>query len=256
MNANFTFGASRRRPPLLYDLPVLAELPDLFPKLGQFLLLGGRERARRSLAAIDLGLLHPVPDRRLGEVQLPRHLPGRLAGREDLPDDLGLELVGEATPLPGPMSDTVSALRSVSTKPDQAQADVIELRHPKKDPPLFVALRHETARHLSDAANALLDDAVNLACSGPWAARSDEQKVGAVANISTEALMECGDERVSALARLYIETRSVITLLRTKPGYSAGVLRRGRASGSCVAASSRPVPGGSWSALLVVRHGF
>jgi hypothetical protein len=46
---------------------ILAELPDLFPELGQLLLLGGRERTRRSLAPVHLRLLHPVPDRDLGE---------------------------------------------------------------------------------------------------------------------------------------------------------------------------------------------
>lgn len=96
-------------------------------------------------------------------------------------------------------------------------ADVIELKTPKKDHSQFIALRHETARHLKDAANALLDDAVNLAFAGPWAEWSDEQKVGAVANITTQALVDCGDERIAALARLYEDIQAASTLLRSKP---------------------------------------
>jgi hypothetical protein len=96
-------------------------------------------------------------------------------------------------------------------------ADVIELKTPKKESPKFVILRHETARRLSDAANALLDDAVNLAFAGPWATWSDEQKVGAVANVTADALIDSGDERVAALARLHEQMQMVIAALRAKP---------------------------------------
>jgi hypothetical protein len=96
-------------------------------------------------------------------------------------------------------------------------ADVIELKPPRKDRPKFIILRHETARHLGDAANELPDDAVNLAFAGPWAEWGDDQKVGAVASITTEALIDCGDERVAALARLHDQIQCVIAALRAKP---------------------------------------
>jgi hypothetical protein len=82
------------------DVPVLAELPVLLAEPGQLLLLGGSQRTRWSLAPVHLRLLHPAPHGGLGQVEIAGHLAGGPAAREDLPNDLGLELLGEATPLP------------------------------------------------------------------------------------------------------------------------------------------------------------
>ena len=95
-------------------------------------------------------------------------------------------------------------------------ADVIRLK-PKGDRAQFTILRHETARHLMDAASILLDDATNLLFAGPRAEWAEEAPVGAVANVSIEDIAQSGDARLAAMADLYARTQEVIALLRAKP---------------------------------------
>src|SRR5207302_2894356 len=63
--------------------PLFAELPHLAPEPSHLLTLLGRE-AIRALASIERGLLHPVPDRLGGGLELP----AQLLWRSSLPHQL------------------------------------------------------------------------------------------------------------------------------------------------------------------------
>ena len=60
----------------------------------------------------------------------------------------------------------------------------------------------ETLQRLDSAADVLMEDLVNLAMVGPWCDWSEEQQVGAVSNINTQAMMESGDDKIVMLTSL------------------------------------------------------
>jgi len=98
MNENLTGSPSRRRPSLLQDLALHAEGPVLLAEAPQLLALVARQGSVRAPPRVDIGLPNPVPDRRLGQVEVSSNLgeasPVRLVGL--LPDQgHGAEIVGE-----------------------------------------------------------------------------------------------------------------------------------------------------------------
>jgi hypothetical protein len=70
----------------------------LAPQSGQLLAFGGGEAA--ALAAVDVGALHPLTDRGLGEIEVAADLSDALPGRAHQGDDLGLVLVSELSTFP------------------------------------------------------------------------------------------------------------------------------------------------------------
>lgn len=80
----------------------------------------------------------------------------------------------------------------------------------------FIVNRHMTRRHLKDAALTILDDAVQLAMTGPWKAWADAQPAQSVADITPESLLACGDPRIAALATLYAEIMALHESLERK----------------------------------------
>src|SRR6516225_3418744 len=81
------------------DLDVLPQAAVLVAQLGELLPLG-RRQAVAARARVPLGLLDPLADRGLGQVEVPGHLPdgavAALAGGHDLGLELGTE--GPASP--------------------------------------------------------------------------------------------------------------------------------------------------------------
>lgn len=98
---------------------------------------------------------------------------------------------------------------------ENAGPNVVSL-YPAKESPEFVALRFTTRQHLKDAAATLLDDAIQMAFEGPWKAWAAEQPVGAVANITPESLVECGDSRIASMVRLHTDIMQVHDSLARK----------------------------------------
>jgi hypothetical protein len=80
-----------------------------------------------------------------------------------------------------------------------------------KDRPEFIGLLYTTRRHLTDATATVLDDATNFPLLGSWSAQQD---VGTVE--TPEPLLDSGDSRIAALARLYVETMVVVESLRRR----------------------------------------
>jgi hypothetical protein len=75
--------------------------PTVVPPQSRELLTLGAGEPVQALASIALSLLEPLPDRRLGQVEVPGDLPdGPVAALTQL-DDLSLELRRERTPRPG-----------------------------------------------------------------------------------------------------------------------------------------------------------
>lgn len=72
----------------------------LTPQLRQLVLLRARQRIQRTLAAGDLGLLHPLVQHRLPQVQVTRHLGHRASLLQNKAHRPGLELFRERPPPP------------------------------------------------------------------------------------------------------------------------------------------------------------
>ena len=76
----------------------------------------------------------------------------------------------------------------------------------------------ETLQRLDSAADALMEDLVNLAMLGPWRDWSDEQQAGAVSHIDTQALMESGDDKIVLLTSLLRHMHDTVHELQRMKG--------------------------------------
>ena len=74
----------------------------------------------------------------------------------------------------------------------------------------YDALLEATLERVQQAGDALLDDLVNLAMLGPWREWNEEQQMGAVERIGTDALGETDDPRIRALAGLLARAGEVL----------------------------------------------
>jgi hypothetical protein len=86
--------ARSRRRRRFYDFPLKTQLPILFPQPCELLALGGRQ-ARATLGAIRLGSLHPLPQRRLRQIEIAGHGAHGLALFKHQANGAGLELLSE-----------------------------------------------------------------------------------------------------------------------------------------------------------------
>lgn len=72
----------------------------------------------------------------------------------------------------------------------------------------------ETLQRLDSAADVLMEDLVNLSMVGPWCDWSEEQQVGAISNISTQAMMESGDDKIVLLTSLLRQMHETVRELQ------------------------------------------
>ena len=93
---------------LLEDGPLLLEHPHLAAQPDELLPRGRGQAVPRT--SVDLGPLHPLADRRLGQLEVAADLPDAPPGRAHHGDHLRLELVRELSTLP---SSHLDLLRGV-----------------------------------------------------------------------------------------------------------------------------------------------
>lgn len=97
-------------------------------------------------------------------------------------------------------------------------AQIIDLAAKAASDRLYSDLLAETLQRLDAAADMLMEDLVNLAMHGPWREWSDAQQTGAIANISEEALADCGDPRIVELALTIGRMREALETVRGTSG--------------------------------------
>src|ERR1035441_5636000 len=99
MKANLARAPWGRRPCLFWDFALHPQPLIVAPQARQLCAFAGRQRPRRTTPGVDLGLLHPAPQRRLSQPQLPRNRADTLAALAYQPYRLGLVLIRKRSPL-------------------------------------------------------------------------------------------------------------------------------------------------------------